>query len=83
MSDRYEQAQLKPTNITIREFGSVIGVECLYLYKNPNDDVWTPTCTHGTGFIVAGDVSWVWLFYCLFFCYMLKYAVYMRGEDKC
>ena len=39
LSDRYEQAQLKPTNITIREFGAVIGVECLYLYKNPNDDV--------------------------------------------
>ena len=33
LSDRYEQAQLKPTKITIREFRAIIGVEYL-IYKN-------------------------------------------------
>ena len=55
---------IKPTKMTIREFGSVTGVEDLY-FRDPKGNVWTPTCTYA-GFIVLQSRTFG-LFYLSFF----------------
>ena len=51
LSRRNDNCQhIKPTKVTIREFGSIVCVEYPIKLGDPKNYVWTPTCDYA-GFI--------------------------------